>query len=95
MLFLFWLFLFLAGTCLILLLPALWGEQIYHEYREGRTVNFPETHSPVSVRFNALKAAWSTLSGSPRLRLACEPSLQLRWFTFRGIREELSICRCC
>lgn len=70
MLFLFWLFLFLAGACLILLLPALWGEQIYHEYREGRTVNCPETHAPVAVRFNALRAAWSSLSGSQTLRLS-------------------------
>jgi hypothetical protein len=70
MLLLFALFLFLVGACLILLLPALWGEQIYHRYREGRPVNCPETHAPVSVRFNALRAAWSSLAGSPKLRLA-------------------------
>jgi len=71
MLLLFGLFLFLAGACLLLLLPALWGEQIYHTYREGRTVNCPETHAPVSVRFNALRAAWSSLAGGPpKLRLA-------------------------
>ncbi|MGA2203172.1 MAG: DUF1761 domain-containing protein [Terriglobales bacterium] len=70
MLLLFLLLLFLAGACLILLLPALWGEQIYHTYREGRTVNCPETHAPVSVRFNALRAAWSGLAGPPKLRLA-------------------------
>ena len=69
-LFLFLLLLFLAGTCLILLLPALWGEQVYHTYHEGRTVNCPETHAPVSVRFNALRAAWSSLAGPPKLRLA-------------------------
>jgi hypothetical protein len=66
---LFLLLLFLVGTCLLLLLPALWAEQIYHTYREGRTVNCPETHAPVSVRFNALRAAWSGLSGPPKLRL--------------------------
>jgi hypothetical protein len=70
MLLLFLLLLFLAGVCLILLLPALWGEQIYHSYREGRTVNCPETHDPVSVRFNALRAAWTSLAGPPKLRLA-------------------------
>jgi hypothetical protein len=70
MLLLFLLLLFLAGTCLILLLPALWGEHIYHTYSEGRTVKCPETHAPVSVRFNALRAAWSGLAGSPKLRLA-------------------------
>jgi hypothetical protein len=70
MLLLFLLLLFLAGACLILLLPALWGEQTYHTYREGRTVNCPETHAPVSVRFNALRAAWTSLAGPPRLRLA-------------------------
>ena len=70
MLLLLGLFLFLVGACLILLLPALWGEQIYHTYREGRTVNCPETHAPVSVRFNALRAAWSGLVGPPKLRLA-------------------------
>lgn len=70
MLLLFLLLLFLAGTCLILLLPALWGEHIYHTYSEGRTVNCPETHAPVSVRFNALRAAWSGLAGPPKLRLA-------------------------
>jgi len=70
MLLLFLLLLFLVGTCLLLLLPALWAEQTYHTYREGRTVNCPETHAPVSVRFNALRAAWSSLSGAPKLRLA-------------------------
>ena len=58
MLFLLSLLLFLAGAFLILLLPALWGEQIFHEYRDARTVDCPETHAPVSVRFNAMKAAW-------------------------------------
>jgi len=70
MLLLFLLLLFLVGTCLLLLLPVLWAEQTYHTYREGRTVNCPETHAPVSVRFNALRAAWSSLSGPPKLRLA-------------------------
>jgi len=70
MLLLFLLLLSLVGTCLILLLPALWGEQVYHTYREARTVDCPETHAPVSVRLNALRAGWSTLSGPTKLRLA-------------------------
>ena len=70
MLLLFGFFLFLVGTCLILLLPALWAEQTYRTYRDGRTVNCPETHAPVSVRFNALRAAWSGLNGPPNLRLS-------------------------
>ncbi len=70
MLLLFLLLLFLVGTCLLLLLPALWAEQTYHTYREGRTVSCPETHAPVSVRFNALRAAWTSLSGPPKLRIA-------------------------
>jgi hypothetical protein len=70
MLLLFGLFLFLVGACLILLLPVLWGERIFYTYREGRTVNCPETDAPVSVRFNALRAAWSGLAGPPKLRLA-------------------------
>ncbi|MGA7293034.1 MAG: DUF1761 domain-containing protein [Terriglobales bacterium] len=69
MLLLFLLLLFLAGACLILLLPALWGEQTYHTYREGRTVNCPETHAPASVRFNACRAAWTSLSGPTKLQM--------------------------
>lgn len=70
MLLLFLVLLFLAGACLLMLLPALWAEQTYRTYREGRTVNCPETDAPVSVRFNALRAAWSSLGGPPTLRLA-------------------------
>jgi len=70
MLLLFMLLLFPAEACAIRLLPAFWAEQTYHTYREGRTVNCPETHAPVSVRFNALRAAWTSLGGAPKLRLA-------------------------
>ena len=70
MLLLFWLFLFVVGTCLILLMPALWGKQIYNTYRGGRTVTCPETHASVLVRFNALRAAFTGLSDKPKLRLA-------------------------
>jgi hypothetical protein len=70
MLLLVFVLLFLVGSCLILLLPAIWGGEVYSRYREGRTVDCPETHAPVSVRFNALRAAWSGLMGKPKLRLA-------------------------
>ena len=70
MLFLLWALLFLAGACLILLLPALWGKQIYNSYRDSRPVNCPETHATVAVRFNALRAAITGLSGKPQLGLA-------------------------
>jgi len=69
MLVLLWVVLFLAGACLILLMPALWGRQIYNTYRGTRAVNCPETHAPVSVRFNAFRAAVTGLSSHPDLRL--------------------------
>ena len=70
MLLLFWFLLFVVGTCLVLLMPAIWGKQIYNTYHGTRTVNCPETHSPVMVRFRALLAAFTGLSGKPKLRLA-------------------------
>jgi len=69
MLLLFWFLLFLVGACVVLLMPALWSRQIYGVYRGPRTVNCPETHAPVLVRFDALRAAITGLSGPPRLRL--------------------------
>jgi Protein of unknown function (DUF1761) len=72
MLFLIWALLFLTAICLILFMPALWGKHIYNNYRGTRIVNCPETHAPVTVRFNALRAAISGLSGKPQLSLeAC------------------------
>jgi hypothetical protein len=70
MLLLFWFVLFVVGTCLVLLMPALWGKQIYNTFQGARTVNCPETHAPVAVRFRALLAAFTGLSGRPKLRLA-------------------------
>jgi Protein of unknown function (DUF1761) len=70
MLLLFWLLLFLVGTGLILLMPSLWGKHIYDTYRGRRSVKCPETQSPVVVRFDALRAAVTGLSGQPKLRLA-------------------------
>jgi len=70
MLFLIWVLLFLTAACLLLFMPALWGKHIYNTYRGARTVNCPETHAPVSVRFNALRAAITGLSSKPKLSLA-------------------------
>jgi len=70
MLLLFWFLLFVVGACLILLLPALWGKQIYNTYRGTRTATCPETHASVAVRFRAWRAAFTGLSGKPKLRLA-------------------------
>jgi len=70
MLFLLWTLLFLTAACLILFMPALWAKHIYNTYRGARTVNCPETHAPVSVRFNALRAAITGLSDKPKVSLA-------------------------
>jgi hypothetical protein len=70
MLLLFWALLLLVGACLILLMPALWGKQIYNSFHDPRTVNCPETHALVVVRFDALRAAITGLTGPPKLRLA-------------------------
>ena len=70
MLILIWALLFLTAVCLILFMPALWGKHIYNTYRGTRTVNCPETHGPVAVRFNAWRAAITGLSGKPKVSLA-------------------------
>jgi Protein of unknown function (DUF1761) len=70
MLFLLWALLFLTAACLILFMPALWGKHIYNQYRGTRVVNCPETHAPVAVRFNALRAAITGLTSKPKLTLA-------------------------
>jgi hypothetical protein len=67
---LFWLLLFLLGACLFLLMPALWGREIYNHYRGSRAVTCPETHQQVAVSFDAIHAAATELSGRPSLRLA-------------------------
>jgi hypothetical protein len=66
----FWLVLLVIGTCLSLLMLGLWGQAIYSRYRGGRAVACPETHQQVGVRFDALRAAVSELSGRPAFRLA-------------------------
>jgi hypothetical protein len=50
-------------------MPTLWGKHVFDAFRGTRSVNCPETHSPVAVRFDALRAAFTSLSGKPNLRL--------------------------
>jgi hypothetical protein len=66
----FWLLLFVVGTCLVFLMPALWGQQIYNHYRGSRAVSCPETHRQVAVSFDALHAAITGFFKKPDLRLA-------------------------
>jgi Protein of unknown function (DUF1761) len=66
----FWLVLVVIGTCLSLLMLGLWGKAIYNCYRGGRAVVCPETHQQVGVRFDALRATATELSGRPAFRLA-------------------------
>lgn len=70
MLLLFWLLLFAVSACLLLLMPALLGREIYNRYRGVRAVTCPENRQQVIVSFQALRAAVSGLSGRPELRLA-------------------------
>jgi hypothetical protein len=67
---LFWFVLVLVGSCLLLLMLGLWGQSIYNHYRGGRAVICPETHQQVGVRFDALHAAATELSGRPVFHLA-------------------------
>lgn len=70
MLFLFWVLLVLAGSCLFLLVPALYGRTIYDHYRGPRAVVCPQTHGPALVRFDALHAAMTGVFSREHLRLA-------------------------
>ncbi len=66
----FWLLLFLIVAFLTLLMPALWGKQIYNHFRGTRAVSCPETHRLVAVSFDALHAAVTGFFRKPDLRLA-------------------------
>jgi hypothetical protein len=66
----FWLLLFVVGTYLVFLMPALWGRQIYKHYRGSRAVSCPKTHRQVAVSFDALHAAITGFFKKPDLRLA-------------------------
>jgi hypothetical protein len=66
---LFWLLLFLVGTCLFVLMLLPWGVQIYSYYRGGRAVTCPETRQQVGVSFDARHALLAFVTRRP-LRLA-------------------------
>jgi hypothetical protein len=66
----FWLLLFVVGTCLVFLMPALWGREIYNHYRGSRAVTCPSTHRQVAVSFDAFHAALTGLRGKCDLRPA-------------------------
>jgi hypothetical protein len=70
MLLVFWLLLFVVSTCLMLLMPALVGREIYSRYRGIRAVTCPENRQPVAVSFRAFRAAVTGLNGRPEVRLA-------------------------
>ncbi|MBZ5682760.1 MAG: DUF1761 domain-containing protein [Acidobacteriia bacterium] len=85
MLLVLWLLLFLAVASLVLLMPTLWGREIYNHYRGSRAVTCPETRRQVAVSFDALHAAVTGLSApKPALRLsACT-----RWPTRANCGQE-------
>lgn len=62
--------LFLVTSFLVLLMPALWGREIYKRYSGSRAVICPSNGRQVAVRFDALHAATTGFSGQPNLRLA-------------------------
>jgi hypothetical protein len=66
----FYVLMFLLSACLVLLMPVLWGWELYKRYGGSRAVTCPETHRPVAVRFAALRAAVTGVGGRPRVRLA-------------------------
>ncbi|HVO79908.1 MAG TPA: DUF1761 domain-containing protein [Terriglobales bacterium] len=70
MLLAFYVLMFLVSACLVLLMPVLWGWDLYQRYRGSRAVTCPETHRQVAVNFDALHAAVTGMSARPDLRLA-------------------------
>jgi len=70
MLLLFGFLLCVAGSALILLMPALWGREIYYQYSAPRAVTCPETRQQVGVTIDARHAATTGLCGAPDSRLS-------------------------
>jgi hypothetical protein len=70
MLLLFGFLLVIAGSALILLMPALWGREIYHQYSAPRAVTCPETRQQVGVTIDARYAATTGLCGTSDFRLS-------------------------
>lgn len=70
MLVVFWFLLVLVFSCLILLMPFLWGRSIYQRYAGSRAVTCPQNRQPVAVSFDAWHAALTGLGGRTELRLS-------------------------
>jgi Protein of unknown function (DUF1761) len=70
MLLIFGFLLFLAVVSMVLLLPVLWGREIYNRYRGSRAVVCPETREQVAVSLDALHAAVTGLSEKTDLHVA-------------------------
>ena len=70
MLLVFGFVLFLALASIVLLLPALWGYEIYDQFHGIRVVVCPETRKQVAVSFKALHAAVTGFSAKADLRIA-------------------------
>jgi len=64
------LLLFVIVGSLILLLPALWGREIYVQYAGSRAVTCPENHRQVAVSIDALHAARTGMNGPSDLHLS-------------------------
>ena len=69
MLLLFGFLLFVFGITFILLMPALWGREIHHQYSVPRAVTCPETHQQVGVTIDARHAAVTGFFGTADFRL--------------------------
>jgi len=54
---------------LILLLPVLWGREVYRRYSGPRGVTCPETHQQVGVTLQAAHAAATAICGPPEFRV--------------------------
>ena len=70
MLLLFGFLLFCFGVAFILLMPALWGRELHHQYSAPRAVTCPETHQQVGVTIDARHATATGLCGRPDFRLS-------------------------
>jgi len=70
MLLLFGFLLVTFSAAAILLMPALLGREIHHQYSGPRVVTCPETHQQVAVSIDARHAATTGLRGAPDFRLS-------------------------
>ncbi|HTT21172.1 MAG TPA: DUF1761 domain-containing protein [Candidatus Sulfotelmatobacter sp.] len=70
MLFLFVIALFVLGSALFFLLPALVAREVHHEHSAPRAVTCPETQRQVAVTIDARHLAATSLSGTPDFRLS-------------------------